>query len=91
VVSVVFHGPSGGDIAPMDKPGTYYHIDGSAAGTYETNGSNGAIGECIWQRWRSPDDDRAVEVGTVQQTTRVTLHAGEYFVSYGCLPWRYVG
>lgn len=88
------------DIPAMYKSGTYYHIEDSAAGTYETAGSADAR-PCNWTRLGSNWDQREtiedtyaawIDGGHVAQgeTARVTLKSGEYFVSNGCLPWQYV-
>lgn len=95
-------GSTGKDIPAMDKDGTYYHIGDSAVGTYETQGSARTNGRpCNWVRlsadWNKKDtieDLHAafIDNGDVQpgETARVTVKSGEYFVSYGCKPWRYV-
>ena len=87
----------------LDKDGTYYQVNGDTRGTYETQGSNRSNGRaCNWRRlqssWNQKDDisDVAaamIDRGDVQpgQTARVTLEPGDYFVFYGCYPWRYVG
>jgi hypothetical protein len=77
----------------LDEDGTYYKIDASSAGTYETDGSQRSNGRaCNWTRTTTPTIDITdmIEAGTaaVGQRSRVTLRAGEYFVSYGCKPWR---
>ncbi len=85
----------------LDKNGTYYHVNAGTDGTYETQGSNrspnanGVIRPCTWTRLRAPDDtiENTIEMGKVEanETGRVTLESGEYFVFYGCHPWHYVG
>ncbi|MCV7017635.1 DUF2510 domain-containing protein [Mycolicibacterium aichiense] len=77
----------------MDNDGTYYHIDGSAAGTYMTEGSRRANGRpCNWTRTRTPTIEIANMIAggqvAVGEHGVVTVNAGEYFVSYGCKPWR---
>jgi hypothetical protein len=88
-------GSTGKDIPAMDKDGTYYHIGDSAVGTYETQGSARTNGRpCNWVRLSAPTltIENTIEEGKVQanETGRVTVKSGEYFVSYGCKPWRYV-
>lgn len=90
------------DISPMDKDGTYYHIDDSAAGIYETRGSARPNSRpCNWMRlsedWVEDDSiaalaDAMIDRGDVSvgESARVRLRAGEWFVSHGCHPWRYV-
>jgi hypothetical protein len=87
----------------MDKDGTYYHIDDSAAGTYETQGSARTNGRpCNWMRlsadWNKTDTIDGIYASLIDkgdvgrgETARVTVHGGEYFVSYGCEPWHYGG
>jgi hypothetical protein len=86
----------------LDKNGTYYHIDDSAAGTYETQGSARTNGRpCNWTRlapdWNQKDTIEGIAASLIDkgdvargETARVTVKSGEYFVSYGCEPWRYV-
>jgi Protein of unknown function (DUF2510) len=76
----------------MDTDGTYYQIGHAEAGTYETEGSQRANGRpCSWTRTRTEIGDM-IASGTVDvgERDRVTVDAGEYFVSYGCRPWRKV-
>jgi hypothetical protein len=94
---------SGAKRPTMDKSGIYYHIDDSAAGGYETSGSARANGRpCNWMRlspdWSTDDSIEALAKAmldrgdvAVGQTARVTVKANEYFVSFGCEPWRYIG
>jgi hypothetical protein len=43
-------GLTGNNVPDMDKSGTYYHIEESAAGTYETRGSASTTGRpCNWE------------------------------------------
>lgn len=77
----------------MDKDGTYYKIDASAAGTYVTEGSQRTNGRpCNWTRTRTPtihiSDMIAGGQVAVGERGAVTVNAGEYFVTYGCKPWR---
>jgi hypothetical protein len=85
----------------MDKSGVYYHIHEDTAGVCETDGSADSR-PCNWTRlaanWdhkQGIEDEYASFIGngevTAKEIARVTVKAGEYFVSYGCLPWRYVG
>jgi hypothetical protein len=93
-------GSTGKDIPAMYKDGIYYQIGDSAAGTYETQGS-AVTRPCNWTRLGSNWDQKEtiedinaawIDGGHVGQgeTARVTVKSGEYFVSHGCLPWRYV-
>jgi hypothetical protein len=87
---------AGGGIPAMDKSGTYYRIHDNAAGAYETAGSDRSNGRpCNWVRSTTAPSTIATTIveGTVErgQHGMVTLQPGEYFVSYGCLPWRHVG
>ena len=82
-----------GDDQAMDEDGTFYHINESTAGTYETDGSQRASGRpCNWTRTRRPTlkINDGITAGTVAVGERgqVTVNAGEYFVSFGCKPWR---
>ncbi|SBS73756.1 hypothetical protein MHPYR_180036 [uncultured Mycobacterium sp.] len=77
----------------MDKDGTYYKIDASTAGTYVTDGSQRSNGRpCNWTRTRTPTIEiiNMIAMGDVAVGERgvVTVNAGEYFVTYGCKPWR---
>jgi len=99
-VAAFLAGFRGDDISPMDESGTFYHIDDSAAGIYETAGSDRPNGRpCRWERRTGTRTDihgsyeDVVEWGNVGpgQQKQVKLRGGEYFVSYGCKPWHHVG
>lgn len=75
----------------MAESGTYYRID--SGGSYETDGTDAATNSriCNWVRTStSPATlDSVIASGSVLagQHGMVTVSGGEYFVSYGCLPW----
>lgn len=81
----------------MDKSGAYYHIDQPEAGSYRTAGAAGA-GGCSWtvlaDDWNGDKSLAAlarsqVDHGeTAGRPGQVTLQGGQYFVSYGCQPWK---
>lgn len=78
---------------PAIENGTYYRVVDSAAGTYETAGSNRPNGrDCTWVRSTTAPFTIAstIAMGDVApgQHGLVTLKPGEYFISYGCDPWR---
>ncbi len=91
----------GSEKSVLDRGGVYYHVNPGSGGTYETRGSNrtpnanGVIRPCTWSRLTAPalTIENTIEMGKVEanETGRVTLKSGEYFVFYGCHPWRYVG
>lgn len=85
--------------AVLDKDGTFYRLN---AATFETGGSARGNGSpCSWERlssdWdRNPSIDDTYRAflarGDVAsgQVSRVSVDDGQYFVSWGCLPWRHV-
>ena len=78
---------------PMDVDGTYYHVTDDGVGTWETTGSARTNGlPCTWTRTTAAPATIAstIAIGKTNQTARVTVRSGEYFVSYGCQPWNKV-
>jgi hypothetical protein len=83
-----------------ENPDAFYEIDAESAGVWETVGPKDAEA-CYWRRQTRPTEnlEDVVEVGKVDDddvenlngTARITLHAGDWFIYYGCYPWRYVG
>lgn len=91
--SCIAHLVRGHSPAAMDKDGAYYQIDAGNAGTYVTEGSQRPNGRpCSWTRTRTPTihiiDMIAGGEVAVGERGVVTVNAGEYFVTYGCKPWR---
>jgi hypothetical protein len=86
----------------LDKDGHFYNVNGPGE-TFETQGSARTNGlpcswlqlSSSWDRVQKIDDEAAAMVNrgdvAVGETTRVTVKEGEYFVSWGCEPWRKVG
>lgn len=80
---------------PMDVSGTYYHIFPESQGVWETTGSDRTNDNpCTWTRTSEVPSTIAstIAMGRIarNQTVRVRLRSGEYFVSYGCKPWHMV-
>lgn len=75
----------------MDEDNTYYRVTPEKAGRYLTVGPRDGQ-ECSWGRLSQPRQtvDSIIEVGTGEpgRNTTVTLNADEYFISWGCRPWR---
>lgn len=76
----------------MDKDNVFYAIKDGQAGTFLTVGPREGE-ECHWSRTSAPTEDIAdvleVGIGKPSQNTTVELRPGEYFISWGCHPWRH--
>lgn len=74
-----------------DKDDVYYPIREDNAGEYQTVGPRDG-GRCEWARASEPSGDAGdfIDVGSApaNRNTTVTLRAGDYFISWGCYPWR---
>ena len=100
VFAQIYHTPTPTYRQAMDKDNYAYNISSSMDGVWETKGSADDK-PCRWMRlskeWTGQSTIEAeakalVDSGTVlpNQTERVRVHQGEYFVSWGCLPWLYI-
>lgn len=74
-----------------DKDDAFYPIHEDSAGVYLTVGPREGE-QCNWARTSRPSRDVAdfIEVGEGKpgENTRVSLRPGDYFISWGCRPWR---
>lgn len=77
------------------EKGVGYKIgnDDWPAGTWETNGADGSQ-MCEWAMTADMTNtpSSVIDQGVVgHQPKRIAVKDGEFFVSHGCLPWRYLG
>lgn len=77
----------------MTRDGVYYQVFPESQGTWVTTGSARTNGlPCTWSRTTEVPATIAntIAIGQTDRSANVTLRSGEFFVSYGCQPWRHV-
>lgn len=79
-------------VPAMDADGTPFHLTNTAVGVWETAGSVRSDTPCSWTRSTATPAtfDNLIDVGRSEGATRVSVQDGDWFVSYGCMPWHHV-